>query len=1033
MKALIGFFVRRPLLVNLMMVFIILLGIQSLRTAVYSAFPNIDFGLFSILTPSPGSSPEDVELAITTPLEEEILKIDGMLDLSSNSLEGVSAILVTAREEADRGELDDMARDIQRALDRAAARLPTDLPRKPELTELRVQDVAVVELLLAGRVSEDTLRQLAKKVEDELRELPGVAGIDLNGYRDKEVRILLDPLKMHQLSISYSEIEQAIRARNITETGGSVESFVAEKDVIAVGRFAHPKDVADVIIRAAEQGNYVRVDDIATVVSDYEDWSERSYVNGVPGITINVSKELSANELKVVAQVREQVAQINMRLPPGVEIVVVNELSRYTRAMLKMLTNNALVGMVLVFFVLILFFPWRSTLWVVVGIPTAVMLSFALMPLLDITVNQFPLSAIILMLGLLVDDAVVTSESIFRHSERGLSPQQAAIEGTAEVAPPVLTGAATTMLAFMPLIFLGGKEGKFMWMMPAMVVMIVAASLLECKLILPAHIAGALEKDPGHRGMAHWFSRVEQGYRRIIEVLLEHRYLGITLLSLMFVGIMVTGFRHVNIDLYPETDIDVLHIKAEMPAGSSFENTYQQLRKVETYIHSLVDEKDLQNTRLRVGTHQIGRPHEVDEGRQSAWGVINIYLEPLDNRGINSLELMATLRRELPAFSQFESLQVLTDFVGPPVGYPVEVQVITNGDERGRVADELLAWLRRQPGVTESWTSYDAGKDIINLQLNHEAIAAYGLGVRDITRAIRVAFDGYIIDELQTIGERIKYRLQLQEPQRGSVEALQSLTIVNRDGARIPLRALVGFEIEPGQSSIRHHFGKRTETVFAEIDRDSTSVVEINAQLAEFIETQQFEQRYPALRLRQGGELKSQDAAISNLAGTLLVVLVAIFFVMVLLFNSLTQPLIVMAIVPLGFAGVLLAFSVHGYDLSMPALMGTLGLAGVLVNSAIVMIDQLNKYRVDGLVARQDIVRGSIHRLRPILITTMTTVAGLIPAAYGWLGSNPLITPMIMAMLWGVAFGTIITLLYLPCLYAVEQDIRAWFYRRAGR
>lgn len=1032
MKPLLRFFVQRPLLVSLMMIFALLLGIQSFRSAVVSAFPDFDFGLFTIVTPSPGRSPEDVELSITTPLEEELLKVDGIKNLSSNSLEGVSAVLAQVREDASRTELDEIGREIQRAIDRASGRLPADLPRKPEMMELKPKDIPVIELLVAGRVSEELLRQVAKKIEDELREFPGVAGVDLKGYRDREVRILLNPLSMHQLGISYSEIEQAIRARNLTETGGTVESALAEKEVIAVGRFVEPKDVAEVIVRAGEQGNYVRIRDIAKVVSDYEDWTERSYVDGVPGIAVSVRKNLNANELKVVERIKTYVENSNSKLPADVSLTITNDLSRYTTAMLSMLAQNAVAGMVLVFFILILFFPLRSTLWVVAGIPTAVALGFAMMPLLGLTINQISLAAIILMMGLLVDDAVVASESIFRHAESGVAPKQAAIDGAAAVAPPILTSAATTLLAFMPLVFLGGDEGRYMWMLPAMVIMIIAASLFECLFILPSHMASSLEKDPAHQSMAHWFGVVERVYRKLIGFMLAHRYLASILMTLTFVSVIGLGSRMVNVDLYPEVDSDVLHIKAELPSGSSFDNTYQQLRKVEKYVRSVIDESDLQNTRITVGNHDIGRPHELSAGGQRAWGVIDIYLEPLDRRQLKSLDLTRTLREAFPRFTQFESLMILPDMEGPPSGYPVEVNVIANGDERGQVAEDLLAYVRTLPGVTESWTSYDVGKDIVDLQLQHESIAAYGLSVIDITRAIRVAYDGYIVDELQTVDERIKYRLQLQDPDRGKLETLRSLTLVNAAGERIPLRAVVEFEIKQGQSAINHYFGKRTETVFAEIDRDVTSVAAINQTLEQYIAGQNFEQRFPGLRLRQGGELAVQTETLDNLAGTLVVVLVAIFFVMVLLFNSLTQPIIVLGIIPLGFAGVLLAFALHGYDLSTPAMMGTLGLAGVLVNSSIVLIDKLNQSRVDGLVAQEDIVAGSVHRLRPILITSLTTVAGLAPAAYGLLGSNPFLTPMIMAMLWGVAFGTFLTLLYLPCLYAIEQDLRSWFNRRGA-
>ena len=1024
MRTFLAFFVARPLLVNLTMVFVLAAGVSSLYSAVFSAFPDFDFGVFDLLTQAPGRSPEDVELGVTAPLEEELLKVDGVRDLMSKSVEGYSAIVVTARDEASSTELEDLERDLQRAVDRASARLPRDLPDKPVLTVIKPGLQPVIELMVAGDVAEELLREIAQMLQDELREVPGVAGVDKRGSRSREIRILLDPLKLHQLGITQQEIEQAIRARNVTESGGALESYVAEKDIIAVGRFRDPKEVGDVIIRAPDFGNVIRIRDVAEVVADYEDWSVRSYINGLPGIYLGVRRSSDANEIAVVERVRERVAQIGQRLPPGVHIVVVNELSRMTTAMLSALTQNGLAGMAMVFLVLLLFFPWRAALWVAAGMPVAILMGFALMPLFGLTVNQFTLAATILMLGLLVDDAVVTSESISRHYALGMPPRQAAIEGTAAIAPAVITGAATTLLAFTPLVFLGGKEGKFMWMLPVMVMLIVTASLLECKLLLPCHIADAFSHRRGRPRQSAWFGRVEQRFQRDIAWLLRRRYRSLLLLTAVFAGIVVVGFRTVSVDLYPDADVDQIHIRAQLPAGSSFEHTYRELRRLEQYVQGLIDPRDLQNTRLTVGSHDIGRPEEVNPGSQSDRGLIDIFLQPPGVRQVNTLALTRRLRQELQQFKQFEHLAVLPKDVGPPVGFPVEVQVISNGVERGTVASELLDWLARQRGVTESWSSYEPGKDTIDLQLRHEAIAAYGLTVADITRAIRVAFDGYIVDELQVLGERVRYRLQLASPYRGDPQTLRSLTIINREGARIPLRALVDYRVIQGESAITHHFGKRVETLYAEIDRDVVSVLEINQALTAFIASRDYAQRFPALRLRQSGELSSQQATLGNMASALGVILMAIFIIMVLLFNSLTQPLIVLVQVPLGFAGVLIAFIVQGFDLSVPAMMGFLGLAGVLVNSAIVLIDRINQYRRDGLVAEQDIAAGAAYRLRPILVTSLTTIAGLAPAAYGWLGSNPFLTPMIMAMLWGIAFGTLITLLYVPCLYAVEQDLR---------
>jgi multidrug efflux pump subunit AcrB len=1025
MKACLGFFIQRPLLVNLSLLLIIAMGAYSLHNAVISAYPQFDFGAFSILTRSPGASPEDVELNITSVLEDEILKIDGIKQLHSNSMTGSSALLIDAKDSVTRDELDDMARDLQRAIDRARGRLPSHLSEPPLLTELKSELEPSIELLVSGNVSEDLLREAADKIQDEMRELDGVAGIDKRSYRSKEVRILIDPMAMHRLGITINEIEQAIRARNITTTGGTIESLNAEKEVIVIGRFAAPKDVANVIIRAPEYGNLVRIKDVAEVVADYEDWTVRAFYNGVPGIYLGVRRAVSASELKVVDHVKRLVGDLNKRLPPGVQLSIANDLSRLTKAMLGSLAYNALAGMGMIFLVLMAFYPWRATCWVVIGIPGTVLLGFALMPLFGLTISQFTLAAIILMLGLLVDDAIVTSESIFRRFEAGRPPRLAATEGTAAVAPAVITGAITTLLAFLPMVFLGGKEGKFMWMLPAMVVLIISASLLECKLMLPAHMAQALGRSPQMARSARWLNRIEAGYRSIISWLIRYRYWALGGFTALLVSIMLITVRLINIDLYPQSDVDIVHVKAALPPGSSFDNTYQELRKVEQLIHRIIGDVDLQNTRLTVGSHDIGLPSEVNPGSQSAWGTIDIMLEPHGTRHIDTTTLVRSLREAFAQLSQFESLRVLPRIVKPAVGYPVEVQVISNNDERGLVAAELLTFLRKHPGVSDAWSSFAPGKDTINLQLKHEIIAAHGLHVADITRAIQVAFDGYIVGELQTLDERIKYRLQFQEPHRGDAAMLHSLTLTNPRGDAIPLRALAEIDIKPGQASINHYFGKRAETIYADIDRDQISLVEINTQLANHMRQQQYEQRYPGLRIRQGGELQSQQATTANMAGALLIALMAIFFVMVLLFNSLTQPLIVIAMIPMGFAGVMLAFVAQGYDLSVPAMIGLLGLAGVLVNSAIVMIDRLNQYRNhQGLVDAQQIVEGASLRLRPILITSLTSVAGLAPAAYGWLGSNPFLTPMIMAMLWGIAFGTVVTLLYLPCLYAVDQDVR---------
>ncbi|TNF33318.1 MAG: efflux RND transporter permease subunit, partial [Gammaproteobacteria bacterium] len=658
------------------------------------------------------------------------------------------------------------------------------------------------------------------------------------------------------------------------------------------------------------------------------------------------------------------------------------------------------------------------------------------MPFINISVNQLSLGGLILMLGLLVDDAIVTSESILRHSERGMNARDAAIHGTAAVAPPVITSVATTILAFAPAAFLGGIEGKFMWMAPAMAMLALSASLIECKMLLPSHMHHALSRhtNDGSRFSRSWFDPVEAFYRRQMTRLLPHRYKTMMVFLAIFAGITFLGIKLVNVNLYPDYEVDAFYVQAELPMGSSFDNTREKLEAIDRIVRDIVPPQDLLNISLTVGHHDYD-PKEETSGYHSAWGMVSIYLKSIDERESDTLELIRETRQRLKGYGDFTRITVVPQRETPPVGRAVEVEIIGNDDNRYELADTLTRWLRNHPGTTEVWTSHTLGKDVIELQLHHERMADYGLQTSDITTAVRLAFDGLIIDELQTVDERIRYRLQLAKPDQGRLESLRSLPIINHEGKPVPLRAVVDFDIRPGEATIKHYFGDRTLTVFAEIDRDSTSTAEINEELQSYINDHQVLEGYHQLRLHFGGEYEQQSEAVSNVGFAFMLCLAGIVFLLVILFNSATQPFLVLSILPLGLAGVVFAFATHGMDLSMSALTGTIGLMGVLVNDSLVMIDRLNNYRnelpdASHFMTDSDIVNGASQRLRAIFITTTTTVAGLFPAAYGLAGENPFITPMIMAMIWGVLFGSFVTLVYLPCLYAMEQDFRKWLARK---
>ena len=472
-------------------------------------------------------------------------------------------------------------------------------------------------------------------------------------------------------------------------------------------------------------------------------------------------------------------------------------------------------------------------------------------------------------------------------------------------------------------------------------------------------------------------------------------------------------------------------MQLELPLGTSFDTTRDRLRQLERDLLVSLPQQDILASKITIGHHDLPNEASVTEGRQPSWGLIDVYLVRQSERTYTSTEIASRMRDFLVTQRDFLLARVVPQENSPPTGEAVELDIVGNSDDRYLAAEQVTRFLRETPGVSRVWTSYKRGKDIIDLQLKHELLANYGLTVQDVTRAVRVAFDGLLVEEMQTVDERIRFRLQYRQPEQGQLETLYGLVLINARGEPVLLRSVADFETKPAQATVFHYFGERTMTVYADIDKSRLSVAEINRKLANFLEQQNLRARYSQLNFVQGGEADRQQDALGNIASAALLSLAGILVLLVLLFNSVSQPVLVLLVIPLGILGVMIAFALQGLVLSMSALAGITGLAGILVNDSLIMIDQLNRARSsDGTISSEVLVQTASTRLRPIFITTLTTVAGLYPVAYGLFGLNIVVAPLAMVMLWGVVFGSIITLFYLPSMYALEQDIRRLFRRR---
>jgi multidrug efflux pump subunit AcrB len=676
------------------------------------------------------------------------------------------------------------------------------------------------------------------------------------------------------------------------------------------------------------------------------------------------------------------------------------------------------------------FLELRFALWVAVGIPFAVCLSFLGLAAIDVTINAMSLTAIVLLMGILVDDAVVVSENVQRLRAEGVGLREASIDGATQVAQPVIFSALTTMLAFAPLMLMEGVNGEFMLPFPLAVVVLLSASLFECLCLLPGHLSHVPQRPQQTRARA--FERLREFYHRQINVGLQHRYLTMIAFVLVFIAVMFLGYQTINFNMYPDVDIDTVQVKVELPVGSRFEETVAAVARMEVELRDYVAAEDLLAITSQVGHHDTDF-YGTTEGRNHAWAMIAIQLEPLGRRsgGTDTPQLVEELQAWAREQQGFHSLvvQALTDV--PVIGKPVQVDIIGSGDERYQVAQALLEFLRGHAAVTNSWSSINAGKDVIELDVNHALLAARGLTMEQLLRAMRIAVDGLLVDELQTLDERVRYRLQFPLSAAGKLDTLENLAVVNPAGEAIYLKSLAQFSVRPGEADIKHYFGKRTVTVYGEIDSQSISIELINAEVAQWIAQQGWNERYPQLRIHMGGELEEQGEALGDLGTAALICVLLIFAALVILFNSVSQPLLIMLCIPFGLVGVVLCYSVQGLSMGIMSITGIIGLVGVLVNDSLVLLHTLNEERRErgSYLSAQEVAGIARRRFRPILITSVTTAVGLLPTAYGILGENSYISPMVMSMAWGVVFGGLVSLVLLPVLYMVEQDIRLKLFR----
>lgn len=1064
MRKVFEFFSNRHMLTTLFTLIIVLLGLNSIRTLKRDILPEIDFGELIITTPYPGASPEDVELNVTNRIEDELKNVTGIKRITSTSMENLSVVDVVVDFNAK--DIEKVKSNIREAVSRVTD-LPEEVTESPLIREVDTSEIGIVEVGMAGDIPYRELRDLARQFEKKLEDVNGVSRVERYGYRAREIKVEVDPKALESLEIPMQDIVQAIRARNIRLTGGTFESYTSEKNVVTLAQFKNPAEVRDVIVRTSFDGPLIKVEDLAIVKDDFEDETILSRMEGKKAITFTVHKTTSADIIRTVNAVKrliEKECEIEIagsvtgspeeidsgeekksrlvgfakgvvkrepqekkvyRYGPA-EILLANDISLYVKNRFQIVLTNGAIGLLLVVLMLSLFLNLRTSFWVAMGIPVSVLGTIFLLPLFNGFLDSISLFSLILVIGIIVDDGIIISESIYYRKSIGDTPLEAAVKGTQLVFLPVLTTILTTFLAFAPMLFMKGIFGKFVFVIPLTVSLALFISFFESVFALPAHLKRGMEKKRrAARGEAtrKWFLRLRKFYRIFSFRFLKFRYPIVLLFIAVFASTLWYAKNSMDFILFTSKSAERFLIEIELPTGTPLQATSEKTREIEAAV------EELPRTELKTFMTRIGAL-QMTSGQAENYASIFVDLTPYSERTRTASRIIEDLRQRMDRIEGVENIRFVVLAEGPPVGKPITLRVIGNNDERRKaLTDAIVSYLGTIRGVKDIDRDDKAGKEQIEIELDYENLARLGLTVADVARNVRIAYDGELVTSTRDGDEDVGYRIRLAETARKDLVYLRDLVIPNRQGRLIKLREVARLTTGPGPNAFRHFDGERTTTIEADVDQDSITPLEATTAVLRQFNVQE---DWPQMKLVVGGEAEESMESIRDLLVAFFIAFIGIYFLLILLFNSFTQPLLVMIAIPFGIIGVILALALHGEPLSFMAMIGTIGLAGVVVNDSLVLVNHLNELKAQN--PEESIVKivaqGTADRLRAIILTTLTTVAGLLPLAYGIGGTDVFLSPMALALGYGLLFATPLTLVLVPCLYVIGNDIGSIFKRR---
>jgi multidrug efflux pump subunit AcrB len=1041
MHKVIAWFVHNSIAANLLMAILIVAGLLALPTIHQEEFPNLELDAVSVAVPYLGAAPEEVEEAVCIRIEEAVEGTEGINKIRSSASEGVCSVVIELVEGVYKTKV---TNDIKSQVD-AIDSFPGET-EKPVTTEMSIR-ARVMDIAISGHADERSLKLLGQKIRDDIVALPAVSQAQLLYARPYEISIEVSEQTLRQYGLTLQEIGEAIASGSLDVPGGTLKTEGGEILLRTKGQSYVGRDFEKIVVLSKTDGTSVTLGDIATVVDGFEDSGVKARMDGEPSVGILISRVGKEDTIEIADQVKAYLEQARQRVPEGIELTLWVDESQDLVDRLAALGKNARSGLLLVMIVLTLFLRFRLALWVAAGIPVALLGTVAMFPLLDISISTMSVMAFILVLGILVDDAIVVGERVYAHEQMGKPRLQAAIDGTQEVSVPVIFGVLTTMATFIPLIFIPGEMSGFFAPMGIVVIIALAFSILESQLILPSHLAHRrTEREQGNKGGVNTWLRfqekvsgsmqtvAEQYYQPLVSRALGWRYLiaaaGLAAL-LILVSLFASG--RIVLQFFPAIEGVRLYAALSMPEGTPIDVTATAAARIEEAAELLRTELDsdrgadepsmVKHVFTSIGTQLLkgGPSGSPDTGDHLAEVGVELDI-PAYFTGQSTGRFASRWRELTGNIPDAVELSFTSQYLSAGKAIDIELEG-SDFEELRSAAAELRHAAATYPGVMDISDTFRAGKQEVQLTLLPQA-RALGLTTEDLGQQVRQAFYGYEAQRIQRGKDDVRVMVRFPENERRSLGDLEQMRIRTSDGFEVPFSSVARVELARGYTTIKRVNGRRVVNVFADVDRGVSSPEMIIADLkAKAIPD--ILQRHPNVSYRLSGEAEEASESMGGLASLAALALLIIYALLAIPLRSYLQPLVIMSVIPFGALGAIIGHWIMGMDLVFFSLLGIVALSGVVVNSSLVLVDHINRQRGQEKSLEWVVSHAGSVRFRPIVLTSLTTFIGLAPMMLDNSLSTGMFIPMAISLGFGVIFGTVITLFMVPCLYMIMEDLTA--------